>query len=204
MIDITWTHPALSLILRTIPIGVQSLLDIGCNKGIVGAVCRIYREPNRLVGVDAHGPYLQFCKKYQLYDECIRWNLQNGRNLPFNDKEFEVITCIEVIEHLSRKEGEHLLDDLERLANHVVISTPNIFYRQPGFDCNIYQDHRSRWTVKDFRMRSYRVYGIGGLKIFGRHLKFLSAAFGAMTRETPFVSTMLLCIKNENKHGMKI
>jgi predicted TPR repeat methyltransferase len=42
-------------------VDVESLLDLGCGRGIVGALCRIYRAPRRLVGFDAWEPYLGFC-----------------------------------------------------------------------------------------------------------------------------------------------
>src|SRR2546425_869065 len=61
--QVTWTHPALPMILSMIPEDTDSLVDIGCGRGIVGALCRIYRRPTHLVGVDAYKPYLQFCER---------------------------------------------------------------------------------------------------------------------------------------------
>jgi 2-polyprenyl-3-methyl-5-hydroxy-6-metoxy-1,4-benzoquinol methylase len=84
-----------------IPMDVESLLDLGCGRGIVGALCRIYRAPRRLVGLDAGEPYLSFCWEHRLYDELVRWDL-NELPPPFGDEEFDVVTVVEVIEHLPR------------------------------------------------------------------------------------------------------
>jgi len=201
MPEITWTHVALPLILNQIPEETKSLVDVGCGRGIIGALCRIYREPTRLVGIDVYEPYLEFCKHSKFYDELVHWNLER-QPLPFMDKEFEVATHIEVIEHLSRDAGERLMDELERIALRVIITTPNYFFEQSEFDQNPHQKHISLWRVRDFRRRNYKVYGVGGMKVLGRTVRWLSAALGPMTRYMPSVSSMLLCIKDTMKDGM--
>lgn len=194
MPDVTWAHPGLYVILNQIPRDLESLVDVGCGRGIVGALCRIYREPGRLVGIDIHEPYLDSCRQLNLYDECNRWDLRR-LPLPFGDKEFHVCACVEVLEHLPRHASEALVDELERIGQRVVITTPNIFLRQPAFDDNPHQEHLSQWAVRDFRRRGYTVYGVGGLRVFGRSLKYVSALFGPWTRPLPQLSTLLLCVK---------
>jgi SAM-dependent methyltransferase len=201
MLDVTWTHPALPLILVKIPKEVKSLVDVGCGRGIIGALCRIYREPIRLVGIDAYEPYLEFCKRYKFYDELIQWNLEK-LPLPFKDKEFEVATCIEVIEHLSKDGGEGLLNELERISNRVIITTPNLFFKQTEYDKNTYQKHISLWGVGDFRRRNYKVYGVGGMKVFGRTVRWICTALGPMTKYMPSLSSMLLGIKDNVKDAI--
>jgi len=195
MPDITWTHPALPRILDMIPKEMKSLVDIGCGRGIIGPLCRIYREPTRLVGIDVYEPYLEFCKHFKFYDELVHWNLEN-LPLPFKDKEFEVVTCIEVIEHLSRDAGEKLMDEMERIGQRVIITTPNHFFKQAEYDHNPSQKHVSLWTVRDFRKRNYAVYGIGGMKVFGRTVRYISTAFEPMTKYMPSFSSLLLCVKD--------
>ncbi|GAG78516.1 unnamed protein product, partial [marine sediment metagenome] len=65
----TWTRPFLHELLEEIPKDVESLIDVGCGRGIVGAMARIYRTPKRLVGVDIFQDCIDFCKKYNIYDE---------------------------------------------------------------------------------------------------------------------------------------
>jgi len=54
----TWTRPFLHELLEEIPKDVESLIDVGCGRGIVGAMTRIYRTPKRLVGVDIFQDYI--------------------------------------------------------------------------------------------------------------------------------------------------
>jgi SAM-dependent methyltransferase len=194
MDKITWTHPAIPRILGAIPEDARTLLDVGCGPGLIGAMCRIYRNMERQVGLDGHRPALDVCRRHSFYDECIETRLE-GRPLPFADGEFDVATCIEVVEHLPTGDGLALLGELERVARHVVVSTPNGFLKQDELEENPLQRHRSGWTPAQFRRRGYRVYGVGGMKIFGRHRRFISAAFGPFSYYAPRLSELLLCVR---------
>lgn len=157
MSEITWTHHFLADLLKLIPNNVNSLLDVGCGRGIVGALMRIYRNPKRLVAVDAFQPVLAFCLQHKLYDEYVTANLAR-LPLPFSNGEFDVATCVEVIEHLPKKAGVKLLDELERVANKVIVTTPEFFFHQSCFDENHFQAHLSVWTVNDFAEKGYSPY----------------------------------------------
>ena len=100
----TWTRRFLHKLLEEIPKDVESLIDVGCGRGIVGAMTRICRTPERLVGVDIFQDYIDFCKKFSIYDELHRLDLRKTL-LPFRNSEFSVATCIETIEHLPKKAG---------------------------------------------------------------------------------------------------
>jgi len=194
MADVTWTHPALPSILDAIPLSFESLIDLGCGRGIIGALCRIYRDPTYLVGLDSHGPSVEFCRSHGFYDECM---VQDLRDLPlqFRNNEFEVATCIEVVEHLAREAGERLIGEIERIARVSVITTPNIFSEQPEYDENPDQQHISRWFPRDFRLRGYRVYGVGDMVFAGRTIRYLSRGLAPVTKRVPALSSLLLCVK---------
>jgi 2-polyprenyl-3-methyl-5-hydroxy-6-metoxy-1,4-benzoquinol methylase len=162
----TWTRPFLHELLEEIPKDVESLIDVGCGRGIVGAMTRIYRMPKRLVGVDIFRDYIDFCRKYSIYDELHCLDLRK-MPLPFKDREFSVATCIETIEHLPKEHGERLLDELHRIADVVIVSTPSVFFRQPEnhVGCNPFQAHVSKWTVEEFKKRGYDVKGVGELAV---------------------------------------
>ena len=168
--QVTWTHPFLHEFLNLIPKNIATLIDVGCGRGIVGALMRIYRSPKWLVGVDVFKPYLKFCKQYHLYDEQIRLDLRVG-SLPFADKQFNVATCLETIEHLAKADGKKLLNELERIGKIIIISTPNRYFiryisaperyfHQRHFDSNPWQEHLSKWSVSDFTNRGYEVRGV--------------------------------------------
>jgi hypothetical protein len=215
--DVTWTHNALPLILNEIPVNCRSLLDVGCGRGIIGAMCRIYRDVDRLVGMEGFEPYLEFSHKAGFYDDTILRNLIDTP-LPLNTQEFEVVTCVEVIEHLQWSAGHQLLDELERIGSRVIVTTPNILFQQNEYDGNSFQRHLSQWGPSDFRRRGYVVYGTGSLnvgygvkkaieKLAGRRGRDVvsngvlqsgrrfSEILGPLTRTLPSLSTSLLCVK---------
>ena len=215
--DVSWTHRSLPLILDAIPVGCESLLDVGCGRGVVGALCRIYRRVDRLVGMDGFEPYLEFCQKAGFYDNTVLRNL-NDTPLPPGTQEFEVVTCIEVIEHLEWSAGQKLLEELERIGSRVIVTTPNIMFQQHEYDGNALQRHLSHWRPRDFTSRGYTVYGTGSLNIgYGlrnvvekavglpsqgavhqrvrEFARYLSEVFGPSTRNLPRLSTNLLCVK---------
>jgi len=215
--DTTWTHSALPSILDAIPVNCESIVDLGCGRGIIGALCRIYRAPNRLVGVDGFEPYLTFCRRMGFYDELIHLDL-SGSPLPFRAREFQVATCIEVIEHLPKHQGQILLNELERIASCVIVTTPGIWFEQDDYDGNPLQKHLSRWKAHEFIGRGYKVYGVGALSIgyqirrvmsrvigprgtsiaqsgIRNGARRVSEALGPLTHSLPRFSTKLLCLK---------
>jgi 2-polyprenyl-3-methyl-5-hydroxy-6-metoxy-1,4-benzoquinol methylase len=192
MDKVTWTHPGIAHILDAIPVEARSLLDVGCGGGVIGALCRIYRSMDRMVGVDAHGPALELCRRHSFYDDVLDFDITSG-SLPFGEATFDVVTCIEVIEHVGREDGLRLLDELERVGRYVIVTTPNGFLEQEELAGNPLQRHLSGWTVADFSKRGYRVQGIGGMRIFGEHRRFASSALGPITRYLPRFSELLLC-----------
>ena len=215
--DTSWTHAALPTILEAIPVNCESLVDLGCGRGIIGALCRIYRAPRRLVGVDGFEPYLAFCRQMGFYDEALPVDLREGR-LPFREKEFQIATCIEVIEHLPKDAGKTLLDEIERIASCVIVTTPGIWFEQDEYDGNPLQKHLSLWKTSEFRARGYQVQGVGAInvgyqirrvmgKVIGKRgaaiaqskirgaARRVSEALGPLTRSWPQLSTRLLCVR---------
>ncbi len=75
-----------------------------------------------VVGIDIFKSYLDEAKGKGVYQELI---LGDVRHLPLKDKSFDVVICMEVLEHLEKVDGEKLLGELERVAKRqVLLSTP--------------------------------------------------------------------------------
>jgi SAM-dependent methyltransferase len=195
MTGVTWTESFLDVVLGFIPTNVKSVLDVGCGRGIVGAIVKIYRSPIRIVGLDIFDPYLDFCRSLNIYSEIMKYDLRNTP-LPFNDNEFDVAVALEVIEHLPKSYGYKLLSELERVGRRVIISTPKYFQRQPCYDGNPFQQHVSRWYSRDFRQLGYTVRGVGLMLIAGHSIKYLSYALSRCTFLLPSLSSSILAIKS--------
>ena len=182
--------------MNSIPLDAKSFLDVGCGRGIIGALLRIYRNPERAAGIDVSTEYLDFCTKVNFYDKLQQFEL-GLKALPSRDGEFDVAACIEVIEHLPKDKGTNLLSELERVAETVIITTPTFSYSQRTFDANPYQRHLSGWSVADFTKRGYKVKGIGEFMFSGRRIRYLSFFISPFAYVMPRFSETLLAFKTK-------
>jgi SAM-dependent methyltransferase len=136
----------------------KTILDVGCGKGApMGFINREGRFI--LVGVDVSIPALCMARKRKVYRDLV---LGDVRCLPFRNRAFDVLICAEVLEHLERRDGEHLLDDLTRLAcRQILLTTPVGEYEQGSIESNPFQEHRRIWNPDELKMRGYKVRGVG-------------------------------------------
>lgn len=187
-------HPDLVRLVEAIPVETGSLLDAGCGRGIVGALCRIYRSCGRMVGLDDDPAALELCARHRLYDELI--DRSPGRlPFPFDDATFDVATCVDVVGRLDRTDGERLLVELERVARIVVITIPN-GPANPASARGAPRLRRSEWRVRDFRARGYRVIGLGGFRVPGRGAGSIPTVQALFRRVAPSLAEFLLCVRD--------
>jgi SAM-dependent methyltransferase len=79
------------------------------------------------VGLDGHPDYVRDLRERGF--DCRLGDLEDP--LPFADGEFEVVTCLEVIEHVAR--SERLIQEIQRVLRSdggLVLSTPNFAFWQ--------------------------------------------------------------------------
>jgi 2-polyprenyl-3-methyl-5-hydroxy-6-metoxy-1,4-benzoquinol methylase len=144
---------ALNTCWRFLDKSAKSILDVGCGKG----------EPMRFinrarnfytVGLDIFKPYLIKAKRNNTHDDYV---LCDVRHMPIRSKSMDVVIGLEIIEHLSKYDGEVLLKNMEDVARkQVIITTPVGFSSQDKLllsDGNPWQVHRSGWCVNDMRER---------------------------------------------------
>jgi 2-polyprenyl-3-methyl-5-hydroxy-6-metoxy-1,4-benzoquinol methylase len=168
--DVSWTHPFLPRLLNLIPVEATTLLDIGCGRGVIGALFNVYRENRHSVGVDAWPPYLKEARKY--YNLVIDSDLRTNWPILSNEK-FDVGCFIEVIEHFPKQRGHEVLQLLEHHCKRVIVSTPGRFFRQNAYDKNPGQQHVSAWTRKEFEALGYQL-ATEPVPILGHYLRSLS------------------------------
>lgn len=98
-----------------IPAKVNSLLDVGCGNGAF-LHCVGERVPT-LHGVDRSMVALKYLR--------VPNTVASADNLPFGDGTFEIVSCLEVIEHLPQGTYERALHELTRVAkNWILIGVP--------------------------------------------------------------------------------
>jgi SAM-dependent methyltransferase len=141
---------------------VKTILDAGCGQGL--AARSITRSKKFFtVGAESFLPDLRVAKKNGTHDDFV---LCDARSLPFQRKSFDVVLCIEMLEHVDKEEGLRLLKDMEEIAvRKVILSTPVGFLHTSletspchRDDSNPYQEHRAGWKANELSALGYKVY----------------------------------------------
>lgn len=145
----------------------NSILELGCGKGAFGDLVNS-KGSYKITGVDIFKPYLEVCKAGGKYEKVLKIDLT--KKLPFRNKSFGIVVCLQTIEHLDKKSGILLLKEMERVAGEaILISLPNGKCVQEEYDSNKYQRHLSKWETFEFEKRGYKVWGTGLKLAYGSH-----------------------------------
>ena len=172
----------------------KSYLDVACGKGKWGYLIKTsHKPPHYIVGGDLDKNLVKYVKNHKVYDDVV---LFDGRYLPFRNDSFDFVLAIEVIEHVEKRDGQKLLNEVERVARErVILSTPLLgaryWYNQ--------KHHISRWTVGDLRKRGYVIRGVG-FSFFGRFTTYrLAFVLSPLAYYIPYMSYILLAWKDKGK-----
>src|SRR2546426_9724018 len=75
----------------------DSLLDIGCNVGAWLHECRARCRGSRLAGIDINSSAIAVART-RLPE--VEFHEAAAEAIPFSDRSFDCVTCLEVLEHL--------------------------------------------------------------------------------------------------------
>jgi SAM-dependent methyltransferase len=102
--------------IEMIPPDVQSILDVGCGNGaFINILANKYK---RVVGLDLSHHALKYVKGHKVQSDVAKPS--------FKPASFDLVTCLEVLEHLSQEEFENALYGLLELASkYIIITVPN-------------------------------------------------------------------------------
>lgn len=134
-----------------------SILDIGIGFGKYGSLFRErldiangnYKKEDwkiRIEGVEGFSSY-----RSPLWECYNKIHIGNILELADGLGNYDVITILDVIEHLSKEEGIGLIDKLLRKSHGIVITTPISWYAQDDWGGNELERHKSAWNKKDFK-----------------------------------------------------
>lgn len=152
--------PLNNYVLPYLPENLDNLLILDCGIGHGEWAFRIRTDPRfkgrpHIAGLDLHEPFLLKQKSLGLYDELHHCDVLN---IPYQDNFFDIVIASEIIEHLPKKDGYRLMDEIERVSRKlVIITTPIGFMKQKATEGNIHQEHQSGWHSTDFKNRGYSV-----------------------------------------------
>jgi SAM-dependent methyltransferase len=120
-----------------------AMLDVGCANGVLTRLFSKRAEVARTVGVDfvdmGLGPDIEFQKA----------NLDTSEPLPFPDATFDVVTCMETLEHLH--DTDHMVSQIRRVLRpdgYAIIAVPRldaavsiamlaIGWQPPAIECSL-------------------------------------------------------------------
>lgn len=149
----------------------KTILDLGCGEG---SLMQLLSNGQRwqITGIEIYKKAIETAKKRNVYNKLICGDLlKTIKNNKLKTK-YDVVFFSQVIEHVSRKDGERILDEIEKLAKkRIIVGTPRGFMEQPHefLDENPFQVHKSGWNIEDFTSRGYKVVGVGFLPIWSYH-----------------------------------
>jgi len=131
-------------------------LDAGCGDGRYATYFR-----RDVIGLDLNLENLKISKGK--CNDVLRGSICYLR---FKQRVFDYVLCCEVIEHIPKSEAEKALEELERVSNLLLITTPN---RNKWFQTLaqlIYGSenpkHVSLWSAKELKEKYFAVHGCLG------------------------------------------
>lgn len=143
----------------------KSVLDIGSGFGKFGVLCREYLElwdgrqkyefERRIDCVEVFQKYITPLHKY-VYDNIYNENILDIA--PRLNVSYDLILLIDVLEHFEKNDGILLLKTL--LQNHgcILVSTPKIPTPQQDAFGNVYETHRSAWSMQELQSQGFSAF----------------------------------------------
>lgn len=97
------------------PSDAKRVLDAGCGEG---SFIKLIQDKYFVVGSDLSKAALYYFKNQKTQNDIS--------NMPFKDGSFDLITCLEVLEHLDKDTFIMAISEMERVATkYIVVSVPN-------------------------------------------------------------------------------
>jgi ubiquinone/menaquinone biosynthesis C-methylase UbiE len=171
--------------IQAIPFNCKTLLDVGAGNGAFLQLIESRKLNLKLEGVEytAGGIRNKICTS----------NITQGSisNLPFTDKKFDIVSALEVIEHLPIGVYDEGLKELERVANmFILISVPyqenRVNVECPSCGCAFnpnthvrsFNDEKIKNLFSDFELLTMRAMGKKREMYFGKYRKLAKSLFG--------------------------
>jgi len=148
----------------------ESILDVGCSSGATTVALSLSSslQPEKVIGIDPNLLSLQAAevraRAYDLSSERVVFRqVIPGDKLPFEDGSFALVTCVSVLEFISRVEQRKLLIDemkrVTRVGGHVFLSTTNALRLREYHSRRFFGNQRRRegypWANSPWQLRKF-------------------------------------------------
>ena len=170
---------------------IDTIVDLGCGNGEFLQTCSHFGIP--AIGVDAEKDALQTCQSRGLTVKEID---MSSNTLPFADNSVSIVVCSQLIEHLEKNDGIHLMKEVYRILkkNGMLLLYSPSHYNRSGRTMPF---HLHCWKPKELEHVLGSI-GFGDIKfIFApmswiHMLKFNPEQFIRVTNKKPnFIETLL-------------
>jgi len=107
-------------VIKSIPIDTKTILDVGCGNGsFVNKLADEFPDRfERIIGLDPSIEALKYVKTEKVNESISR--------ISFEPKSFDLVSCLEVLEHLPQKDFFKGVPEIERLSRkYILITVPN-------------------------------------------------------------------------------
>ena len=198
--------PVQFLILKEL-MNCKSVLDLGCGRH---SMVPIIPSGIYTVGVEFFSDAHQEALRSGRHSKVIQSDVTK---IEFENKSFDAVVMLDVLEHLTKEEGEALIRKMERWAKEkIIIFTPNGFIHQDCYDQNPLMEHKSGWKSEELAGKGFRVRGVRGFKSLypsSLHPDEEKSTFWtricdltqAVTYFIPSLAFQLFCVKNLKTQG---
>jgi SAM-dependent methyltransferase len=137
----------------------ETVLDIGCGPSSPLAACKNIKYS---VGLEPFQEYINKASSAKIHSDYVNSKIEDAQ---FQDKSFDAVILIDVIEHMNKESVLDLIEKAKRWAKKkIVVTTPNGYISQPELDGNPLQKHLSGWGFNELRELGFNIYGLAGLK----------------------------------------
>lgn len=153
----------ISKTIELIPSDIESILDVGCGNG---AFLNSLSDNFKKTGLDMSEEALRHVKAPTV--------LGNSSELPFEERSYDLVTCLEVLEHLPQKDFLLTLNELTRVSKkYILISVPNDENLEYGLcicpkcKCHFNPNYHVRSFNKSSMMKLFDSFILGQLQEIG-------------------------------------
>lgn len=159
-----------------------NILDFGCGTGVLQEEFE-KRFNAKGFGIDVSKKAISYCKKRGLN----RIKLFDGNTIPFKDQSFDLVTAIDVLEHIEDDLGA--LKEIKRVL------------KKGGLALLLVPAHPHLWSTRDINLKHFRRYRVGELEDKCKKLGFKLLD----SRNVDFVLYFLfslICLLSPKKNGI--
>jgi SAM-dependent methyltransferase len=121
------------------------ILDVGCG---TGATMGLLEQYGRVTGIDVSLKAMRYCRAQGRARLC----LADGESLPFTDGSFDLVTALDLLEHLANEaDGLQEIWRVLRYGGRMVLFVPAFMFLWSDFDR--FSGHHRRYTGGQLRQR---------------------------------------------------